>query len=489
MSAKLTNLEGKKKRFRFFFSLFFVFLEKLYVMNRTFSSFFFALPIVFMGLSSPAAAQDFKFNFGPKSPEGYVSVLASDIYSADKGYGFEPGSSPEYVECSSKGRLSSCFVTSGEVLTFSVAVPEGDYRVRLTLGDEKGESSTTVKSEIRRLAFENISTGKSEIRQLCFNVNVRTPLLSQGNTIKLNTREMDYQTGRLLTYTWDDKLTLSFYGSAAKVCAVEIERLDGTVPRVFIIGDSTVTDQKSGGTWGQYLPVWMTEGAVVCNHAESGMTIKGFRFSRRWDKIMESCREGDYLLIQLGTNDEKSKGHDPMWPEDDRSGDWVRTHSDASTDYVWGLATMALEAKRHGVIPVIVSPMTKIDRRSAKATELMTPYGQNAARAAQLADCQYIDLWSISRSLIEALGDDALLMYADGTHTDNYGAYLFSLAIADALKTGVMAGKGMVRDDLPVLDVENPHPLPSEFTCPLEPRKEKPANEAYKNGQTRFGPL
>ena len=438
----------------------------------------------------PASGLDYKFNFGPSSPEGYVSVLSSDIYSPEKGYGFEPGSAPRNVERSSKARLSSCFVTSDAVLTFSVARPEGDYRVKLTLGDEKGESSTTVKSEVRRLALENVSTRKSEITQVCFNVNVRTPSLSKGNTIKLNTREMDYRTGSLLTYTWDDKLTLSFYGAEPKVCAVEIEPLASGVARVFIIGDSTVTDQKSGGTWGQYLPVWMGEGAVVSNHAESGMTIKGFRFSRRWDKIMESCREGDYLLIQLGTNDEKSKGHDPMWDEDDRSGDWVRTHSDASTDYVWGLATMALEAKRHGMIPVIVSPMTKIDRRSAKATELMTPYGQNASKAAELADCQFIDLWSISRSLIEALGGDALLMYADGTHTDNYGAYLFSLAIANALKSGVMSSEGLIRDDLPSFDARNPHPLPSEFSCPLEPKPNThPGSEAYKNGQTRFGPL
>ena len=81
-------------------------------------------------------------------------------------------------------------------------------------------------------------------------------------------------------------------------------------------------------------------------------------------------------------------------------------------------------------------------------------------------------------------------MYADGTHTDNYGAYLFSLAIANALKSGVMSSEGLIRDDLPSFDARNPHPLPSEFSCPLEPRPNThPGSEAYKNGQTRFGPL
>ena len=432
-----------------------------------------------------------RFDFGSAvAADGYTAVSAATLYSDALGFGFEPGYTPTEVVRRKGDALTRDFVTSPEPFRFSVKLPEGNYKVTLTLGDPEGTSCTTVKSEIRRLMVESCATAKGEIKTVSFNVNIRTPQLSKGNAIKLNSRELDYQTGVVKTYTWDDKLTLQFHDSAPAVCAVQVEPAAEDVVSVFIIGDSTVTDQAAGGTWGQYLPRWFDGRVVVANHAESGMTIKGFRFGRRWDKIMESAKPGDYLLIQLGTNDEKSRGHDPMWDENDHAGDWVRTHSDPEKDYVWGLATMALEAKRHGMIPVIVSPMTKIDRRTATSTELMTPYGINARRGAELGECAYIDLWSASRQIVAALGQDALAAYSDGTHTDNYGAYLFSLVIAQGLRDAGLGLQEYLLPGTPRFDPAAPKPALKDFTCPVEPRRapQRPA-PAPANGQTQFGPL
>ena len=440
-----------------------------------------------------AQAQDAcRFDFGSAvAAEGYTAVSAATLYSDALGFGFEPGYTPAEVVRKKGTALTRDFVTSPDPFRFSVKLPEGNYKVTLTLGDPEGTSRTTVKSEIRRLMLESVETAKGEIKTVSFNANIRTPQLSKGNEIKLNSRELDYATGIVKTYTWDGKLTLQFHDSAPAVCAVEIEPAAEDVVTVFVIGDSTVTDQQGGGTWGQYLPRWFDGRVVVANHAESGMTIKGFRFGRRWDKIMESCKPGDYLLIQLGTNDEKSRGHDPMWDSEDHAGDWVRTHADPEKDYVWGLATMALEAKRHGVIPVIVSPMTKIDRRTATSTELMTPYGINARHGAELAECAYIDLWGASREIVKALGQDALAAYSDGTHTDNYGAYLFSLVIAQGLRDNGLGLKDYLLPETPQFDPKAPKPALKDFTCPIEPRR--PAQRAQQqpraNGQTEFGPL
>ena len=442
-------------------------------------------------ISVASHAQTYRFDFGSaEAAEGFQAVTSAMTYDAERGYGFEPSSAPIDVVRKKGSDLTKDFVTSTSPILFSVKLPEGNYKVTLTLGDTQGTSCTTVKSEVRRLMKESLSTGKGEVMTATFGVNVRTPELSKGNEIKLNSRELDYGTGIVKTYTWDDKLTLQFYDSAPAVCAVEIEPAGEDVVTVFVIGDSTVTDQQSGGTWGQYLPRWFDSNVIVANHAESGMTIKGFRFGRRWDKIMESAKPGDYLLIQLGTNDEKSRGHDPMWDADDHAGDWVRTHSDPEKDYVWGLATMALEAKRHGMIPVIVSPMTKIDRRTATATELMTPYGKNARRGAELGECAFVDLWGMSRDIITALGKDALAVYADGTHTDNYGAYLFSLGIVQAIKDLGLGLSQHILPDTPAFDAKNPKPLLKDFTCPIEPRRtaRRPAATS-SNGQTEFGPL
>lgn len=451
----------------------------------------FLLLSLLLGAASSLYAQPLRFDFGSgEAAEGYTAVSAQTLYTDALGYGFEPGPALTAVARKKGTPLTKDFITASEPFRFSVLLPEGNYKVTLTLGDTQGASCTTVKSETRRLMLESLQTAKGEVKTVSFNVNIRTPQLSSGNAIKLNSREWDAATGLVKTLTWDDKLTLQFYDSAPAVCAVEIEPAAEDVVTVFVIGDSTVTDQPGGGTWGQYLPRWFDSRVVVANHAESGMTIKGFRFMRRWDKIMESCKPGDYLLIQLGTNDEKRSGHDAMWPEEDLAGDWVRTHADPEKDYVWGLATMALEAKRHGMIPVIVSPMTKIDRRTATATELMTPYGVNARHGAELGECAYIDLWSMSRDIVAALGQDVLAAYADGTHTDNYGAYLYSLCIAKGLRETGLPLAEMLLPDTPDFNPADPHPTLQEFTCPVEPRRapQRPPQN-MPAGQTQFGPL
>ncbi len=430
-----------------------------------------------------------KFDFGSSDiAEGYTQVTPQTAYSAERGYGFEETGKLTAVTNTKGNALTKDYITSTEPFKFSVKLPEGNYKVTLTLGDTKGTSKTTVKTEIRRLMLDGVTTAKKEIKTVSFIANIRTPQLSQDNYLKLNSSERDYTTGEIKKITWDDKLTIQFNDEKPCVCAVEIEPVSDAIT-VFTIGDSTVTDQASGGTWAQYLPRWFGDGVAVSNHAESGQTIKGFRFSRRWDKVIESAKPGDYMLIQLGTNDQKSRGHDPMWPDNDQGGDWIRTHSDPETDYIWELATMAVEAKRHGIIPVIVSPMTKTDRRNGQPTEVMTPYGKNAVKAAELADCAYIDLWGMSVDIVKSLSaEDAVKVYADGTHTADYGGYLFSLCIAKGIKDNGLALKDYLVEDLPEFDPKNPTPSFADFKVAIEPQPQR-QQAPLPQGMAVQGPL
>lgn len=433
-----------------------------------------------LGLLGSASAQEapIRFDFGGgEVAGGYIGVSATTAYSPTLGYGFEDGANITEVVRKPKRKKATIdslcydFITSADEtpFSFSVKLPEGNYQVTVYLGDPMGTSRTTVKAETRRLMLESIETTKGQIRKETFNVNIRTPKLSAGNTIKLDSHEWDAATGQIKTKTWDDKLTLQFNDTHPCVCAIEITPLDDAIT-VFVIGDSTVTDQRAAGTWAQYLPRWFTGNVVIANHAESGQTLKGFRFQRRWDKVMESVKPGDYLFIQLGTNDEKLKGHDPMWPKDDRAGDWIRTHSDAETDYIWELAIMVVEARRHGVTPVIVSPMTKFDRTRLTPTHVMDKYGENAPKAARLAQCAFIDLWGMSIDIINAVGEDGLHVYSDGTHTNDYGGYLYSLCIAKGIKENKLGLAEFFVKDLIDIDPKNPQPRYVDFTVPIEKR-------------------
>ncbi|MDE6556630.1 MAG: rhamnogalacturonan acetylesterase [Duncaniella sp.] len=81
---------------------------------------------------------------------------------------------------------------------------------------------------------------------------------------------------------------------------------------VFMIGDSTMANkplekenQERG--WGQMLPIYLTGPVKVDNHAVNGRSSKSFLDEGRWDVVKQKIRPGDYVIIQFGHNDEKSK--------------------------------------------------------------------------------------------------------------------------------------------------------------------------------------
>jgi lysophospholipase L1-like esterase len=364
----------------------------------------------------------------------------------------------------------------GDGFRYAEALPEGNYRVTVTLGHPDLASRTTIRSENRRLMAENIVTRAGQTAVCEFLVNIRTPRLSPGNTMKLNSREWSDAADAALTPTWDDSLTLTFAGENIAIRSIDVAPAGDDVLQVFLIGDSTVTD--GGGSWGSTLPRWLTMPVVVANHAESGQTMKMFRFSRRWDKMILQVRPGDYVFMQFGHNDSKASGHDAMWPEQDEAGEWAVTHSDAATDYVWMLATNAVEIRRRGGIPVIVSPMTRIDRQTGRENNRsLGDYPAACRRAAELAGCAFIDLNTMSVELMNALPPDAVrACYTDATHSTPYGGYLFSRCIVEGIRRAVPDLARYLTDDAGTFDPARPEPQLADFDLPPDPTTRRRAN-------------
>ena len=130
-------------------------------------------------------------------------------------------------------------ITSDKPFLFSVKLPEGNYRVTVTLGDASGRSNNTVKAEMRRLMLEKVETNKGEFKTYTMLVNTRTPDIAGGGRVRLKDREKKND-----VISWDDKLTLEFNGERPCVSALKIEPAEN-IPTVFIMGDSTVCDASS----------------------------------------------------------------------------------------------------------------------------------------------------------------------------------------------------------------------------------------------------
>ena len=393
-----------------------------------------------------AAAQARRFDLAGRAAPGWEPVAADRRYTPEAGVGYEEG----------PRRTGRDFVTGAAPYLFSVTVPEGDYRVTVTLGDPRGPSATTVKAEARRLMLEDVRTTRGQVRR-SFVVNVRTAQLAPppanapgGTAVRLNPREEG-------SPTWDEKLTLEFAGPLPKVAAIEVEPV--TVPRVFLLGDSTVTDQRyeDGASWGQMLPRFLDDRVSVANHAESGETLKSFLAELRLDKVLSQMRPGDWALIQFGHNDSKVQ--------------WPQTYADAATTYRSYLRTYIDEVRRLGGRPILVtSPHRRTFGGDGRIANSHGGYPDAVRAVAREAGVPLLDLADASAAIYEALGPErAKLAFADGgrdgTHHNNYGAYILAQAVAEAIRGADPALAAHIRADAPRFDPTQP-PAPEALRLP-----------------------
>lgn len=373
----------------------------------------------------------FNFDFGSgKVQKGYIQVTSDMAYSDEVGYGFDYNTSPLDGGKKCGNALTSDFCTSSAPFYFSVALPEGNYDVKVTLGNPKGTSLTTVKAESRRLMLEHIKTNKGEIVTKTFTVNVRSPKINEGQSIRLKKREFGY-------LNWDNKLTLEFGDEQACVSSIEIKP-NTTATTIFLAGNSTVVDQdkEPWASWGQMATRFFApEKVVVANFAESGESLMSFKSARRLDKVLSLMKPGDYLFIEFGHNDQKHKGEE--------NSAW-NSYTDLFHEYVE-------KTRAKGGIPVII---TSMHRRNfddeGKVINTLGDFPAAARKAASDLNVPLVDMNKMSEALYESWGPEksvsAFVHYPantwpgqdkkleDNTHFNPYGAYEIAKCILSNIK-------------------------------------------------------
>ena len=419
--------------------------------------------VVLITVCQLSFAQNLKFDFGTgKAATGYQKVQPEDFYSNEKGYGFLTGSSVKSTTNKSKSILESDYITSDSSFFFSVKLPEGNYDVKLILGDEKGTSTTTVKVECRRLMLENIKTKTGEFVSPVFTVNLRSPQINADEKIALKPREVEYR-------HWDDQLTFEFSGKEPKICGLEIVKND-KAKTIFLAGNSTVVDQANEpyAAWGNMIPrFFKPHDIVVSNYAESGESLRSFIAEKRLDKILSQMKAGDYLFIEFAHNDQKQKDLLPF------------------VGYKALLEKFISETRKKGGMPILVSSM---HRRNFDSTgHIINTLGDFPEAARQTAKEQkvtLIDLNAMSKILWEALGPEeskkAFVHYPansfpgqdkgikDNTHFSNYGAYQLAKCIVEGIKKEDRELAKYLIDNLPEYNPAHPDPV-KDFDFPVSP--------------------
>ncbi len=319
--------------------------------------------------------------------------------------------------------------TSNKPFSLSVAVPDGNYLVTVTLGNKKKAGQTVVRAESRRHYVDMVETKKGKFHTVAFVVNKHNPVISGNERVKLKPREVDYK-------NWDDSLSLSFCGLAPAVQRIQIEPVKDDVTTVFLCGNSTVVDQEDEpwASWGQMITRWFGSQVAIANFAESGLSCTTFLAQLRLDKILSQLKKGDFVIVEFGHNDEKEKK-----PGD---GAWY--------SYSRNLKIFADRVKAAGGHIIFCTPTA---RRFFKDGRIENTHGDYPAAMKTVAEREQVpvvDLTRMSTVFYETLGEEgskkALVHYpantfanqekalADNTHFNPYGAWEIAKMVVMGLK-------------------------------------------------------
>lgn len=415
--------------------------------------FLLTLTLIVLG-NTAAVAQDYKFDFTPgkKAKEGYIKIEAGNRYNQETNYGYDFLPSPD-------GKENKAFF-------FSVTVPDGNYHITAVVGSKKKAAETTIRGESRRLFYNNIKTKKGEYKSCSFVINKRNPQISEKERVKLKKRELS-------KLNWDNKLTIEINGDEPQLAELIIERTE-SVPTLFLCGNSTVVDQDNEpwASWGQMITCFLNDKVCVANYAESGESANTFIGAGRLKKALSQMKEGDYLFVEFGHNDQKQTG----------------PGKGAYYSFAYSIKQYIDEAHAKGAHPVLVTPTRRRHFDTDHRTILDThgDFPKAVREIAARENVPLIELQELTKALYEAFGEDeskkAFVHYpagtfrgqtnelADNTHFNTFGAYEVAKCVIEGIRKAIPELTPYIKEG-PVFNPAHPD-NPDEFHWNLSPFSE-----------------
>lgn len=231
--------------------------------------------------------------------------------------------------------------------------------------------------------------------------------------------------------------------------ATDVKREEGK-PVVFITGDSTVknTDKDPDGMWGwgsQAATVFDTDKITVANEAMAGRSTRTYLEEGRWEKVYNSIRPGDFVLIQFGHNDigdiDRGKARGVIACAQDtshvyrvRKGD--RSYNEVIYSFGWYLKKFIDDVREKGGTPILVSLTPRNEWPGGKIERRNDSYGKWYREVAAETAVEFVDLHNITADALDRIGQEGAKEYYnhDHTHTSLKGARLNAQGIAQGLR-------------------------------------------------------
>jgi lysophospholipase L1-like esterase len=212
--------------------------------------------------------------------------------------------------------------------------------------------------------------------------------------------------------------------------------------KLYLIGDSTMCTYESSRApltgWGMPFAHFFDSTLIIDNRAKGGRSTRTFISEHRWQTIVDSLHEGDYVLIQFGHNDEAKE-------------EKYKERYTPVLDYKTNLVKFINETRVKNASPVLITPVTRmLFDKEGKQQETHIEYTAAVYEVGKQYQVPVIDLDKKSRELVQQLGPGgAKLLFnqlelgehpnyphgiKDNTHFNEYGARRMAELVLEGLR-------------------------------------------------------
>lgn len=185
--------------------------------------------------------------------------------------------------------------------------------------------------------------------------------------------------------------------------------IENTRVTVYLIGDSTISIKEKKAYpetgWGMPFTAFFDSSVVVDNRAKNGRSTRTFLSENRWQPVFDNLKEGDYVFIQFGHNDESKEKVDRYTSPE---------------DYKSNLTKFVIETRSKKGNPVLLTPVGRRKFKDGNVVETHEEYAPIVRNLAKELNVPLIDLDEKSKELYQKFGEEnsklLFLQLAPGEH-------------------------------------------------------------------------
>lgn len=221
------------------------------------------------------------------------------------------------------------------------------------------------------------------------------------------------------------------------------------LPTLFYIGDSTVRNGRGDGGngqwgWGDHTAVYFDSTKVrIANRALGGRSSRTFLTQGHWERVLETLKPGDVVIIQFGHNDggalnDTSRARGTIrgiGEESEEIENLLTGQHEVVHSFGWYLRRYVSDVRARGATPIIASLVPRNRHENGVFVRDGESYAGWAEQVARAEGVAFLDLNELVAREYDRLGPErvAPLFEGDHTHTSLEGARLTARIVIGAL--------------------------------------------------------